>query len=57
MDGEDEHKKRSIYMETGHCTMALSLFAASSGMKGVDRAMVDGNAVLCRQMEDYHKNE
>ena len=41
MDPDDEHKKRSIYLDTGHVTMSLYLFAATNGMKGVSRAMVD----------------
>ena len=46
MDGDDEHKLRSIYLDTGHCTMALGLFAAANNMKGVDRAMVDVDPLL-----------
>ena len=46
MDGDDEHKLRSIYLDTGHCSMALGLFAASNYMKGVPRAMVDADALL-----------
>ena len=46
MDGDDEHKRRSIYLDTGHLGMSLYLFAASNGLKGVNRAMVDDAAVL-----------
>ena len=46
MDGDDEHKKRSMYLDTGHATMALSLFAASNNMQGVVRAMVDAEKLL-----------
>lgn len=46
MDGDDEHKIRSIYLDTGHCTMGLSLFASSQNMKGVVRGMVDADKVL-----------
>ena len=46
MDGDDEHKKRSMYLDTGHVTMALSLFAASNNMQGFDRAMVDTKKLL-----------
>ena len=46
MDGDDEHKYRSIYLDTGHCTMGLYLVAASNGLKGVDRAMVDSDKLL-----------
>ena len=46
MDGDDAHKLRSIYLDTGHVAMALSLFAASNNMKGVDRAMVDADPLL-----------
>ena len=46
MDGDDEHKLRSIYLDTGHCSMALGLFAASNNMKGVPRAMVDIDPLL-----------
>ena len=46
MDGDDEHKLRSIYLDTGHCTMGLYLYAASMNLKGVDRAMVDSDKVL-----------
>ena len=45
--GDDvEHKKRSIYLDTGHSTMALYLFAASNNLKGVARAMVDVDPLL-----------
>jgi SagB-type dehydrogenase family enzyme len=46
MDGDDAHKLRSIYLDTGHVTMTLSLFASSMNMKGVCRAMVDTEALL-----------
>ena len=46
MDGDDEHKLRSIYLDTGHCSMALGLFAASNNMKGVPRAMVEDEPLL-----------
>ena len=46
MDGDDAHKFRSIYLDTGHVTMALSLFASSMNMKGVCRAMVDTEPLL-----------
>jgi nitroreductase len=46
MDGDDEHKTRCIYLDTGHATMALYLFASAYNMKGVTRAMVDSDAVL-----------
>ena len=46
MDGDDEHKLRSIYLDTGHCSMALGLFAASNNMKGIPRAMVDVDPLL-----------
>ena len=43
---DDEHKLKYIYLDTGHVTMALSLFAASYNMKGVVRAMVDVDPLL-----------
>ena len=46
MDGDDEHKLRCIYLDTGHATMALYLFASAYNMKGVARAMVDSDAIL-----------
>ena len=46
MDGDDEHKLRSIYLDTGHCSMALGLFAASNNMKGVPREMVEAEPLL-----------
>ena len=46
MDDDINHKLRSIYLDSGHCTMGLSLFAASNNMKGVVRAMVDTDALL-----------
>ena len=38
--------KMAIYFDTGHCTMAFSLFAAANNLKGVDRAMVDVDALF-----------
>ena len=46
IDGDDEHKLRCIYLDTGHASMALYLFASAYNMKGVTRGMVDGDAVL-----------
>ena len=46
MDPDEQHKLRSIYLDTGHCAMALSLYAASNNMKGVDRAMVEPDPLL-----------
>ena len=46
MGDDEEHKKRSIYLYTGHSTMALYLFAASYNMKGVSRAMVEDEPLL-----------
>jgi len=46
MDGDDAHKMRSIYLDSGHVTMALSLFASANNMKGVVRAMVDTEPLL-----------
>ena len=43
---DDKTKKRAIYSDTGHCTMAFYLFAAANNMKGVDRAMVDIDALF-----------
>ena len=43
---DDEHKLKYIYLDTGHVTMALSLFAASYNMKGVVRAMIDVDPLL-----------
>ena len=43
---DDESKNRYIYLDTGHCSMALGLFAASNNMKGVPRAMVDVDPLL-----------
>ena len=43
---DDEHKLRSIYLDTGHLSMALGLFAAANDMKGVPRAMVDVDPLL-----------
>ena len=42
----DENKKKYIYLDTGHCTMGFSLFAAANNMKGVDRGMVDIDPLL-----------
>ena len=56
MDGDDAHKLRSIYLDSGHVTMALSLFASANNMKGVVRAMVDTDALfdfLRLNKEDY----
>ena len=46
MDDDYWHKLRSIYLDTGHCSMALGLFAASNNMKGVPRAMVEVDPLL-----------
>ena len=46
MDDDIDHKLRSIYLDTGHCSMALGLFAASNNMKGVPRAMVEVDPLL-----------
>lgn len=46
MDGDDAHKFRSIYLDSGHVTMALSLYAAANNMKGVVRAMVEPDPLL-----------
>ena len=46
MDGDNPHKFRSIYLDSGHVTMTLSLYAASNNMKGVVRAMVDSDSLL-----------
>jgi nitroreductase len=43
---DEEHKMMYMYLDTGHVTMALSLFTASNGMKGFVRAMVDTNKLL-----------
>jgi nitroreductase len=56
MDGDDEHKIRSIYLDTGHCTMGLSLFASAHNMKGVVRGMVHSEPLkelLGLNKEDY----
>ena len=45
-DGDDAHKLRSIYLDSGHVTMALSLYAATNNMKGVVRAMVEPDPLL-----------
>ena len=41
MDDDEAHKLRSIYLDSGHCTMALYLFAAANDLKAVVRGMVD----------------
>ena len=46
MDPDDEHKWRSMYLDTGHCAMALSLYASANNMKGVDRAMIEKEEVV-----------
>jgi nitroreductase len=46
MDNDDAHKFRSIYLDSGHVTMTLSLFAAANNMKGVVRAMVEPDPLL-----------
>jgi len=46
IDPDDEHKRKVMYMETGHCAMGLSLFAAANNMKGVDRFMVEPGPLL-----------
>ena len=46
MDDDINHKLRSIYLDSGHCTMGLSLFAASNNMKGVIRGMVNSDSLL-----------
>ena len=46
IDGDEENKLRSIYLDTGHASMALYLVASAYNMKGVTRGMVDGDAVL-----------
>ena len=46
MDGDDAHKFRSIYLDSGHVTMALSLYAAANDMKGVVRAMLEPDPLL-----------
>ena len=43
---DEEHKYRYVYLDTGHCSMALGLFAAANDMKGVPRAMVDVDPLL-----------
>ena len=43
---EDDHKRRSIYLDTGHVSMALYLVGASYNMKAVARAMVDADPLL-----------
>jgi len=46
MDPDEEHKRRSMYMDTGHCSMALYLFAAANKMKAVARATVDAETLV-----------
>ena len=45
---EDDINQRllAIHLDTGHCTMGLSLFAASNNMKGVIRGMVNSDSLL-----------
>ena len=43
---DDDSKYKYIYLDTGHSSMALGLFAASNNMKGVPRAMVDVDPLL-----------
>ena len=43
---DEENKMRFMYLDTGHVTMALSLFTASYGMQGFVRAMVDTNKLF-----------
>lgn len=43
---DDEQKAMFMYLDTGHCSMALGLFAAANNMKGVTRAMVDVDPLL-----------
>ena len=43
---EGEVKLRAIYSDTGHCSMALGLFAVANNMKGVTREMVDEDPLL-----------
>lgn len=54
---DDDHKIRSMYLDTGHVTMGLSLFAAANDMKGFDRAMVDKSKIyelLGIKEDDYY---
>ena len=56
MGDDDDHKLRSIYLDSGHCTMALYLFAAANNMKAVVREMVDVDPLfklLGLTKEDY----
>ncbi len=46
IDPDEEHKRKVMYMETGHCAFGLSLFAAANHMKGVDRFMVEQGPLL-----------
>ena len=51
-----DHKLKYIYLDSGHCTMGLYLFAASNNLKGVVRAMVDVDSLfelLGLNKEDY----
>ena len=43
---EGETKLIAIYSDTGHCSMALGLFASANNMKGVTREMVDVDPLL-----------
>ena len=53
---KEEKKKRCIYLDVGHVTMVLSLFAESNNMKGVVRGTLDADALkefLQLNKEDY----
>ena len=53
---KEEKKNRCIYLDVGHVTMVLSLFAASNNMKGVVRGTVDVDTLkefLKLNKEDY----
>ena len=41
LDGKDDQKLKYFYIEAGHCTMNLGLYAAANKMKGVERGMID----------------
>ena len=43
---QDDAKLLAIYSDTGHCSMALGLFAAANNMKGVTREMVEVDPLL-----------
>ena len=52
----EEKKKRVVFLDDGHVSMVLSLFAAANDMKGVVRGMVDVDALkefLKLKKEDY----